>query len=200
MGFKSIEEWAAENPQEWLKDWKTCFTVEKPSLISLKVMGDLIAFWENTCGEHKDHVKSARSQSSRQKRFQETSQSVLPPYCRAALSPSVSTLSPHAQPISSGTRSVQTQNIAGLGLWTSQGLRGKGDTFFIMKNVQKEMWSFSETDLPQESTPEALWPAPAELVGPSRLRNWWLCGLVLTYWGPAWMCLAVCLSFASVSK
>lgn len=36
--------------------------LKKPSLVSFKVTGDLITFWEKMCGEHKGRGKSTRSQ------------------------------------------------------------------------------------------------------------------------------------------
>lgn len=47
-----------------------------------------------------------------------------------------------------------------------------------MKNVQKEMSSFSR-DLPRESALKVPWPAPVAHVGPSWLHHRWLCGLML---------------------
>lgn len=143
MDFTRTEEWASENPQEWLKDWETWFAMEilgKPSLVSLRVMGELITCWDNMQGEHKAPVKSARSRCSPQKGFWETSQPVIP------FSP---TLSPHAQTMFGGARPAQPQNVAGWRSWTSQGLRGIGNMLFIMKNVQKEMSSFLREIFPR---------------------------------------------------
>lgn len=55
-------------------------------------------------GEHKAPVKSARSQCSPQKGFQETPQPVIPFF---------PTLSSHAQTMFGGARPIQPQNVAG---------------------------------------------------------------------------------------
>lgn len=188
MGFTRTEKWASGNTQKWLKDWETWCTMKslgKPTLISLRIVGDSVTCWDNMHGEHKVPVKSARSQCSPQKGFWETSQPVIP------FSP---TLSPHAQTMFGGARPIQPQNVAGWRSWTSQGLRGKGNMLF--KRRCQVFWERSFPGISSQSTVAV----PAEHVCPWWLHNRWCCGLVLTDWAPAWTCSAVCLSFASASK
>lgn len=59
----------SREPTKIAKELKNLIYYEKlrrHSLVSLKVMGDLITFWDNMCGKHEDHIKPARSQCSPQ--------------------------------------------------------------------------------------------------------------------------------------
>lgn len=128
-GLQECRGLTSREPTRVTKGLENLIYCEKSSLVSL--IGGFFAVWENVSGVPRGLLGD--------------SQRVLQPYNRAVLSS-------HAQPMFGVATSVQTQNIPGWRSWTSQELRGKGDTFFIVKNVQKETSSFSERDLSQQLT------------------------------------------------
>lgn len=144
MDCKNTEERVAENPWQWLKDWKIWFTMKSwrnPVWLASRLQETWSPSGRRCVGNTRVVVNLPDPSGSLQKGFQGT----LQPHCRVVLSP---LYPPHDQPMFGGTRWVQTQNIAGWRLLASQGLRGNGDTFFLVKNVQNEMSVFSERSFP----------------------------------------------------